>query len=250
MNGEEHKQPIHDFYGQRFGKLLVTRMDGPLCVALCDCGSVVHLEPTWLLERKHTATASCGCYTSKSEGDFKTKHGLATSRAYHAWRQMINSCYKPTSTLYKKMGGAGISVCDRWRESVENFAEDMGQPPKDHTLDRYDIYGDFEPSNCFWNHKKATRRRAWAMRRVTYRGVTKTLEEWCDEMKLKGTLAHYYLNAGATPEEAFEKTAKGSTYARIRNPADYNGNSKSRWKQDRRRPRKRWKPRKNNGEVE
>jgi len=75
-------------------------------------------------------------------------------------------CSDPTFTQYKDYGGRGITVCDRWNPnaggSFENFLADMGERPEGTTLDRIDVNGIYEPSNCRWaspllqahNHRK------------------------------------------------------------------------------------------------
>lgn len=44
-----------------------------------------------------------------------------------------------------------IKVCDRWLNSFENFLADVGtRPSSQHSLDRIDVNGNYEPSNVRW----------------------------------------------------------------------------------------------------
>lgn len=92
-------------------------------------------------------------------------------------------CTNPKERVYEYYGGRGISVCDRWLNSFENFFEDMGpRPSKKHSLERMDVNGNYEPGNCKW----ATRTEQGINRRVSSKsksgcpGVTwrKDLKKW------------------------------------------------------------------------
>lgn len=75
---------------------------------------------------------------------------------YHTHRGMISRCTNPNSSNYMYYGGRGIKVCDRWlgKGGFSNFLIDMGEKPTtEHTLDRIDLNGDYEPSNCKWSTK-------------------------------------------------------------------------------------------------
>jgi len=64
---------------------------------------------------------------------------------------MRNRCYTPTCKQFKNYGARGITVCERWRDSFENFFADMGlRPSLIHSLDRREVNGNYEPSNCRW----------------------------------------------------------------------------------------------------
>lgn len=86
---------------------------------------------------------------------FETIHGHSVggkTKVYRAWRSMIGRCYNKNVKRYESYGARGISVCDRWRCSFENFLADMGEPPTNkHSLDRMDTDGNYEPSNCRWS---------------------------------------------------------------------------------------------------
>ncbi len=116
--------------------------------ALCECGTerVLYYDSI----RWHK-TKSCGCFGLKTG----QKHGMHKSSEYGSWDGMKRRCYNKASKDYIYYGGRGIVMCDRWKESFENFIEDMGmKPTKKHSLDRIDNNGNYELSNCRWATRK------------------------------------------------------------------------------------------------
>ena len=99
-------------------------------------------------------------------------HGLSTGdnrRTYKIWQGMMARCYKANTAGYHHYGGRGIAVCERWHD-VANFFEDMGRAPDGYSIERHDVNGNYEPSNCSWipkKHQSKNRRNCLANRGIT-----------------------------------------------------------------------------------
>jgi hypothetical protein len=92
-------------------------------------------------------------------------------------------CQHPSHHAFQNYGGRGISVCDRWNKSFEAFVEDVGErPTPEHTLDRIDNDGNYEPTNVRWatRQEQANNRRNNV--RITHNGQTKTLAAWARDI--------------------------------------------------------------------
>lgn len=126
----------------------------------CDCGNKTIVRLTNL---RTSTTKSCGCWklnTTKIIGKENTKHGLTRTRTYNSWQSMKYRCLNPNSRGYEHYGGRGITICDRWLNSFQNFLEDMGERPLGTSIDRIDVNGNYEPSNCKWStHKQQNNNR-------------------------------------------------------------------------------------------
>lgn len=77
---------------------------------------------------------------------------IKRTKTEDTYYSMVRRCHTPGFGSYETYGARGISVCDRWRESIHNFVEDMGlRPSLKHTIDRINSKGNYEPSNCRWS---------------------------------------------------------------------------------------------------
>jgi hypothetical protein len=62
-------------------------------------------------------------------------------------------CKNEKNPEYFNYGGRGIRVCDRWTQvgGFQNFIQDMNmRPSPKHSIDRINVDGNYEPSNCRW----------------------------------------------------------------------------------------------------
>jgi len=157
----------------------------------------VDKRPAWMVSRiKH------GAYLGGVES---SEHAI--------WRTMIARCFNSNRKDYLKYGGIGVTVCDRWRASYENFIEDMGlKPSPDYQLDRYpDPYGNYEPANTRWTtHSENQKNKRNTKRWIDENGKIGTLSEWAEALDISMALAFDRMRRWGTFE-------KGRTW-QLQNP--------------------------------
>lgn len=142
-----------DIAGRRFGRLEVISLiessnQRRFWQCKCDCGVEKIVEGHSLRRGK---VLSCGCLLRETTRDRSRTHGLTKSRTHVIWVAMKQRCTNPKTKRYDLYGGRGITVCDRWMHSFENFLADMGEVPDGLSLDRFpDVDGNYEPGNCRW----------------------------------------------------------------------------------------------------
>jgi hypothetical protein len=142
----------------------------------CVCGQVRDVLQDNLI---YGRSRSCGCFNR--DGKHRITHGKSNSPEYMAWRSCRERCNNPNIPGYRNYGGRGITICDRWLNSFENFYADMGpRPSPKHSLDRIDNDGNYEPGNCRWATTKQQSRNRRNNIIVTYDGDDMCLRDFAN----------------------------------------------------------------------
>ncbi len=157
--GIESDLSVRDLTGQKFGMLTALRPIRGTHESVrrwecrCDCGVITRTPTASRLVRG--IVHSCGCARKEPAAEASrvanTRHGIHGTPEYRIWSAMRNRCTNPANKDWHNYGGRGIQVCERWLSDPLLFLNDMGpRPSAEHTLERNDNDGNYEPGNCRW----------------------------------------------------------------------------------------------------
>lgn len=204
---------IRDLIDQRFGKLVVlgrsdnNKHERTTWKCICDCGNIKVIDGCSLTTGN---TTSCGCYARELLRSKSFLHGLTGTKTHNAWKQMQARCCNPNYPDYSYYGGRGISISPRWLESFNNFLADMGIAPTGKSLDRIDVNGNYELSNCRWATWKQQANNRRNNRYIEYDGINLTVSQWAEKIGITSASLATRLNAlGWSIEEALTIPSEG-----------------------------------------
>ena len=227
---------IDDIGGQTCGSL-TAQSRSPRCRSmwtwLCVCGRTINAQARRVREGLLRECSTCSHERRRVMREETAKNcasrvaraprptsvtgvsdpNLAKRRAErNIWQGMLNRCALPCPSNVACYGARGISVCDRWRESFANFLSDMGRRPTlKHSIDRIDVSGNYEPSNCRWATPKEQGRNKRNNHMIAHNGETKCVAEWAEILGVKARTIRDRLARGWSADAALTTPIEART---------------------------------------
>lgn len=145
----------------------------------------------------------------------KPRHSLEY-RTYTCWASMKERCKKTerNSVANASYYRNNISVCDRWINSFANFLLDMGiKPTHNHSIDRINNNGNYEPSNCRWALPKTQANNRSDNAILSFNGESMTMAQWAERLEKPFYIIQRRLSDGWTVDRALtEKIGPSKTW--------------------------------------
>lgn len=205
---------LNDIVGEKFNRLLVLSFDHSkphpnptkgnfyFYKCLCDCGNISIVRRERLI---NSETKSCGCYGKEVRRELLSTKRILSHRLYDIWHGMKNRCYNHRYKKYYCYGGRGIIICEEWKNNFNvfyNWAIKNGYK-ENLSIDRIDVNGNYEPSNCRWTNAKTQANNRTNNNIIFYNNQSHTLSEWSEILKINRSTLWYRIKRGWTIERAF-----------------------------------------------
>ena len=135
------------------------------------------------------------------------KRGMNT-QLYNSWRGMKERCNNKNNKRYDNYGGKGIIVCEEWNNflNFKEWALNNGYEPG-LTIERKDVNGNYEPSNCCWATNKEQSNNRTTNHLLTFNGETLTINQWAEKLNIKRELIKDRLRLGWNVDDALTTPA-------------------------------------------
>lgn len=196
----------NDFIGRKIGKITIVEYLGSIkketgdyhrfWLGKCQCGKNIYLRQTDIIKEVRKSCHKC----DKSS----YKHGMTNTRLFRIWQNIRGRCYCKTNVDYKDYGARGIKMDEEWRDNFINFYNwAINNGYKDNlSIDRIDVNGNYEPSNCRWanNYTQANNKRN--NKRYEYNGKLYTIRELSNMSNLSYSIIQSRIYSGWSIEKA------------------------------------------------
>lgn len=220
-----------DLTGKKFGKLEVLKLDHKkqklnkkgiktgrvyywLC--RCECGKEKVIRGSNLTTG---LSQSCGCLRKEISSRYfeeqRTKHNLSKSRIYRIYQHIKHRCYLVGDVDYKNYGARGIKICEEWKNDFKAFYDwaMLNGYADNLTIDRIDVNGNYEPSNCRWVTKEIQNKNTRRNINITYNGKTHNVREWSKIIGISAFTLYDRLNRGWSVEKTLATPLKHQVQA-------------------------------------
>jgi hypothetical protein len=220
QSSEAKKRFSKDMSGEKIGRLTVLSREGTyisrksktaLWRCKCDCGEETVVRGASL---RNGTTTSCGCAQRENASIANTTHALSKTRLYRTWLSMKKRCGNSNDKNYVYYGGRGIKLCDEWRNdfvSFENWATLNGYSDE-LTIDRIDVDGNYEPSNCRWVSMKVQSNNTRRNNYYEFEDGEYTLSQISDMCGIRYSVLYKRLNRGWSLEDAVSRPVRDNGY--------------------------------------
>lgn len=220
------KQEIESNIGVKYWHLTCVEHLKSGYIFRCDCGRdfVSKLCTVKNGIKKTCGNAECE-YHKLTASQSAMDHGCSVETSeyrplYRVYRGMITRCYNQNNLSYVNYGARGIEVCEQWLNDFTSFKEwavangwkyeKQENGYNKWSIDRIDVNGNYEPSNCRWSTSKEQRVNQRPIEELQPRkssveinGVTKLKKEWCEEYGITCAAVLYRMKSmGMTFEQA------------------------------------------------
>jgi hypothetical protein len=130
-------------------------------------------------------------------------HGKTRTPIYNTWRGMVGRCNNPSDIYYHNYGGRGIAVCNEWQDASTFIAWALANGWEEGLqIDRIDNDGNYEPGNCRFVTRSENCRNMRSNRLLTFRGATKPISVWAEQLSIPEGTIRSRTRRGWTPEQA------------------------------------------------
>lgn len=207
----ERGSSFKNLIGQRFERLFVLSFAGILKKRTyfnvkCDCGNCFKASASHL---SNGHTRSCGCIQT----EVNYNHGLSNDKLYKTWEGIKARCFNPNNQRYPRYGGRGISMHQEWLNDPASFIDwikkNLGpKPTKNHSLDRVNNDGNYEPGNLRWASSITQTYNREVVhgysRTPTYKAWQQTRKNCCSRWSISkgGSFNNFLVDMGVRPDNS------------------------------------------------
>lgn len=218
---------MDEMIGKKFGRWTVIevlprergakRMKPLKYKCLCDCGNTGEVNKTCLVTGR---SLSCGCYVRQKCSETMTTHGLSRTPLYALWSSIKRRVANPNTKSFVRYGARGIVLCDEWANDFQSFYDYVNgtlgpKPTPQHSLDRIENEGNYEPGNIQWATSEAQSSNRSSNIVVVYQGISDTLTRHCKRLGLNPKAVNLRVSRrGWTPEQALSTPTDGRRHER------------------------------------